>query len=144
MLEHEKPEIDALGRKEVPPSPELHVTNAYNQLAAAKEAGLPGPFILISYLSSTGRGGLGQYWIVDRPGFVIDREAHWAMRGRKAFDLNAGPAKFNERKRLALEEAKAWANQRYGEIEWARNRAGEWLPAHINAAFPIVRTGRGD
>jgi hypothetical protein len=113
------------------------------QLDAAKVAGLAGPFVLIHYMSETGRGGLGQYWIVDRPGFVIDKEAHWAMRGKKAFDLNSGGRSFAERKQLALETAKAWTNQRYGEIPWARNAVGDWLPAHINAAFPIAKVKRG-
>ena len=118
------------------------IVNAYMQLAAAKKAGLEGPFILISYVSDIGRGGIGQYWVVDRPGFIIDKEAHWSLRGKKAFDLHEGGDNFAARKALALEAAKAWVNDRYGEVVWARNGRGDWLPAQINAAFPISKSKR--
>ena len=138
MLEREGLEtgMEKAGRVKI----EGAIVNAYMQLTAAKAAGLEGPFILIHYLSDLGRGGIGQYWVVDRPGFVLDKQAHWSMRGKKAFDLHGGEESFAQRKAGALEAAKTWVNERYGEVAWAKNGAGDYLPAHINAAFPIKRS----
>lgn len=121
---------------------ERETVNAYDQLKKAKEAGLMGPFLLISYFSDTGRGGIGQYWVVDRPGFILDKQAHWAMRGKKAFDLYNREGSFGTRKVAALAEAQAWVKERYGEVEWAKNGRGDYLPAHINKAFPVSKSSK--
>lgn len=120
------------------PKVEMESLNAHMQLEAARLAGLEGPFVLISYISEMGRGGIGQLWVVDRPGYRIDKEAHWALYGKKGFWLE-GEGSIKERKERGLEQAKAWAQGRYGPVEWERNQAGDYLPAHINQAFPLAK-----
>ena len=119
---------------------ELH--NTHQQLQAAKEAGMSGPFVAIFYVSDTGRGGIGTLWVVDRPGYRIDPDAHWALHGKKGFWVEGSGETFAQRKAQTLAAAQAWANSRYGEVEWAKNRDGEYLPAHINKAFPLAKKRR--
>lgn len=68
-------------------------------------------------------------WQVVRPGFKTDPDGHWMNYGHKTFLLvNAGET-HKEKKEIALEEAKAWASERYGITEWAKTPFGDWMDA---------------
>jgi hypothetical protein len=122
---------------------EREAVNAYDQLASARKAGLGGPYVLIAYMSDGGRGGLGQYWAVDCPGRVLDKDSHWGLHGKKGFWLHTHEGEgLSGRKAQALAAAQGWVAERFGEVAWARNAVGDYVPAHINKAFPVAKRAR--
>lgn len=81
--------------------------------------------VFLSYTSDTGRGGRGRYWHVHRVGHKTDPDGHWHHYGNKAFSAYAVRDGMTGRA-AALEDAKAWAGERYGIIEWARTPFGSY------------------
>lgn len=57
---------------------------------------------------------------VYRPGYNTDPEAAWYDHKTKTFSGN---------KATSVEEAKAWASERYGIKEWAKTPYGDWMDA---------------
>jgi hypothetical protein len=90
----------------------------------------------IGYYSDTGRGGLGQFWQVTRLGEDLnDGRGAWYQNdhhggSHRTFSLfRSAGGTFAERKRAALEEALAWARERFGIEEWQRDPFGSYGPA---------------
>lgn len=106
--------------------------------------------VFISYSPAiTGRGSRSAHYVVSRPGYVTDPNAHWQDYGHKTFTCWRGvdrPA--------AFEEAKTWAGARYKITEWARTPFGSWMSAsfvkqRLAELLEIVKTkettgGSGD
>lgn len=110
---------------------ERAIVNTWDQLVAA------GGGVAVSYHPANDRACMVASWTVfrvaaDRREFVTDPKAHWTDNGRKAFHCCG-----REDKARAEREALAWASERFGVTEWARNRMRDWVPAEVQKAFPI-------
>lgn len=78
----------------------------------------------IGYQASTsGRGSRSARWIVVRPGFQTDRDAHFLDHGNKVFSCGLAS------REKQLEAAKEWAGARYKITEWAKTPFGSWMDA---------------
>jgi hypothetical protein len=108
--------------------------NTHDQLIAAVEGGTieEAKAVAVSYHAKpAGRLGWG-----DASGalawspFMVLSESVWRHGGAKHF-----PAGRNWRE--AVEQAKAWASEKFGITDWARNRVGDFVPAEVNAKHPI-------
>lgn len=73
-----------------------------------------------------GRGGRSAYWAVCRPGFKTDAEAHWRDYGNKTFTLYRHQGTHAQRRAASLADAQAWAAERYGITEWAKDPYGSF------------------
>ena len=78
------------------------------------------------------------YRVVDGKELITDPKAHWRDYGHKAFDVCGG----RETKPAVLAEAIAWANAKYGEREFVRNRVGDYVEREVNERFPIPPRSR--
>lgn len=80
------------------------------------------PFI--SYHAQTNRRScLLSKWVVSRRGFKTDPSGPWYDHGDKSFVACRAD------KEDRLNEAKAWASERYGIKEWAKTPFGSWMDA---------------
>lgn len=73
------------------------------------------------------RGGRSARWCVYRKG---DAPESWRSSAVKEFVI-WGAGTHAEVKAQKLEEAKAWASERYGIKEWARTPFGTWMDAEF-------------
>lgn len=129
----------------------LHPTlNTYDQLLAARSAGLPDVAVIPRYLPSSSRNGTTHRngWKVWRPGFNIsgpegaDRGPFHYDVNCRTFDEGLSLLPWKEARAKALEAAKAWAGERYGIREWKRNRQGDWVDARVHKQFPLRKRER--
>ena len=85
--------------------------------------------VFIEYSAGeTGRASRTAAWRVYRIGFQTDPETHWMNYGNKTFFIQ-GEGPHSELKTSIFEEARAWAEERYGISEWARTPYGSWMEA---------------
>lgn len=113
----------------------MAIINTWDQLNEAARAGtLPKEKCVAVSYSRRAEGRLGyadcNKSLVWSPFFEVDPKAHWGDQGRKAFVGDRA---------VSLEPAKAWAAERFGVKEWARNRLGDYVPAEVNRRHPIPR-----
>jgi len=73
-----------------------------------------------------GRGGRGASVQVMGVGFKTDPDSAWYNYDRKTFLPYNKPGTAAERRAATVAEAKAWATERYGVTEWARDPYGCW------------------
>lgn len=109
-----------------------HIISTWDQLMAAKAAGLMAVAITQEYT-----------WAIGSP-----------VYGSKIFDLdgfrvilcNSEEPNRNHRDRQAAceERAKRWASKSHGVGEWKRNALRDWVPAEIQKRWPIRRAKCGD
>lgn len=105
--------------------------NTHDQLAAA------GGGIAICPAYSGARRDYRNGWCVYHVNavgqqVVTDKNAHFTDYGRKRF------GEFGTSRAEALEEAKRWVAETYGERgPWVRNRLGDYLPERIHKAHPL-------
>jgi hypothetical protein len=134
-----------------PASPD-RILNTYDQLLAARAAGLPDIAIVPRHLPSCSRGG-GHYtrgWKVWRPGYDLwdkseptpgplhpDANCRIFDEGRRDIRLN-----WRLERSLALMDAKQWASGRYKVTAWKRNRQGDYIDARVHAGFPLPPSPR--
>jgi len=91
--------------------------------------GLPRPVPMIQFFpADRGRGGWWAYWAVTQPGVDLDPGAHWHYKdhrggSRKAFQVNG-----RDEKQPQFDAAVAWAMDRFGITEWAREPFGSYVP----------------
>jgi hypothetical protein len=84
----------------------------------------------------TGRGSYGHAWVVTKRGEDIsDPKANWHEKPNRWFGYPGG-RKTGPDSLLALDEAKAWASERFGVEKWAKDPYGCSAPA----AFVAGRT----
>jgi len=109
-----------------------------NQMRAAKifnsydmAAMFPEAKVWISVVAAdTGRGGHSARVKVHGIGFDTDSKAHWADYGSKTFIVWG-----RDTKEETIEEAKLWANEKFGPRVWVRNPYGDWLDARV---LPLI------
>jgi hypothetical protein len=119
----------------------MSIINTYDQLLAAREAGLPD----VAVLPRKVRGGRTDWrdgWKVWRPGFNLGTETDlfsydYGYRVFSDVDRNsrAGRAK-------ALAAANQWAGLRYKVEGWVRNPMGAYVDRRVNEKFPLPRRER--
>lgn len=105
---------------------ELRVFNPHGIMELSPE-----PRVMVGYSpQENGRAYKSPSWKVHRFGYRTDPYgAHWRDNGNKTFDI------FRiEEKSLRLEEAKAWAQDRYKIAGWERSVFGSWHPTGALAA----------
>ncbi len=103
------------------------IINTWDQLQAAKAAGLMAVAITREYLGPTGS----------------------SLYGTKVFDLDGyrimfcnsdePDSRFRDRQVACEERAKRWASKSHGITEWKRNAMRDWVPAEIQKRWPIRR-----
>jgi hypothetical protein len=86
-------------------------------------AGHGNPYV-VYYAATTGRGSRYARWVVVRPGFVTDKEAHFLDQGCKVFVVSC-----KEHKEPVRLEALAWAGARYKITEWAKTPFRSYMEA---------------
>jgi hypothetical protein len=93
--------------------------------------------VALSYSSATtGLGSRYARWIVVRPGFQTDSGAHWMDNGNKTFSVSCKAVKDE-----VLEQAKAWAGERYKIAEWAKTPFGDWMSKDfVEARMAALKT----
>lgn len=72
-----------------------------------------------------GRSYRSPKWAVDGIGFHVDSTAEWIDHGCKVFTCN------RDTREQRLADAKAWASEKYGISEWARDPFGGWQDAVV-------------
>lgn len=73
-----------------------------------------------------GRGYKSACWQVTQGAVPTDPGGHWRDNGRKTFNVYE-----REAKKPRLEEALAWASERFGVTEWKRDPFGAYMPAEF-------------
>lgn len=99
---------------------ELRIFSPHNACTFAAEHG--GTGVYLNYRAQqNGRAFVSAAWQVIRPGYKTDPGSHWQDHGHKTF----------LRSTTAEQDAKAWAEERYGITEWAKipGIRGAWFPA---------------
>lgn len=111
---------------------EREIINTFDQLRAAGG----GVAISTAYLPGQSVHPYGwSVWRVNAKGkqVVTDPDAPWYAYGSRVFS-------FSGDKKAALEAAKAWAAEQFGEQgPWKRNRMHDYVPERIFKQFPIER-----
>lgn len=112
--------------------------NTHDQLKAAHAAGRDQrSCVAIGYAVNGGRSVLPAWWKVWSPFFETNPDSAWYEYGGKTFTMGTGET-HKERKAAALKTAQEWAVQ-FGVIEWAKNRAGNYVPAEVQKRFPLPK-----
>lgn len=119
----------------------MKTINTYEQLMAARQAGLPDVAVATRHWQGT-REWYRNGWKIYSPGKSVEG----APRPRYA-DPDNGCRIFEEdrsknwrqARKEALEAAMAWAGPRYSIEKWARNRMGDYVDARVNKQFPLER-----
>lgn len=106
--------------------------NTYEQLKKAVEAELitKHQALVISYHKPEYRSVKSNGCAVWSPFFQTDKNAHWSDYGNKFFIGN---------KKESLPLAMEWAIGTYGELNFVRNRMGDYVPKIVNDKFPIPK-----
>ncbi len=131
------------------PVPELpDICNTHQQLQAS---GAPWVAILVSWggIRAQYVQGWSVYRLLDgKQVATTDPKAPWYEHGAKVFRMvprhshGTPNGTFAERRRAALQQAQAWvAAQGWYAGAWARNASGDYVPAAVQARFPIRRRG---
>lgn len=69
---------------------------------------------------------------------VTDKNAAWYQHGKKWIAPPDGVHGHHKAQAAALELAKAWVAETYGELgPWKRNRMRDYVPERINKQFPL-------
>ena len=119
------------------------IINTYDQCAAAGGDRI----VIFRQTQITGRGYQSPAWQVARykngQSIVTDPDTTWYNYGKKTFSLSSLNQKKGEaigvfRARI-LAEAIAWANAKYGEREFVKNRMGDYVEREVNEKFPIPK-----
>ena len=122
-------------------SPSLRVLNTHGQLVAAGG----GVAIITSYGGTRDSFVDGwEIYVVEANGKArpTDEDAAWYHYGRKHVSMRT-VGNFHERRREALEKAKAWVAIQLGEDgPWSRNAIGDFVPSRVQKQFPIKREKR--
>ena len=106
-----------------------HIFNPYTLANAA--GGLK---VFIDYRpQDRGRASVTAAWVVVRIGYRTDPDGFWRDDGHKTFNLWHG----SERQQR-LDEATAWASERYGITAWERSPFGSWHPEGTMAAARLA------
>jgi hypothetical protein len=108
------------------------IINTWGQLEAAVEAGIipKEKAVALSYAPSETQGCSVANTRVFSPFFKTHPgEAAWYQYGDMSFSGNRSSS---------MEEAKAWAEERYGITEWKGNRMRDVVPAIVQKHFPIL------
>jgi hypothetical protein len=112
--------------------------NTHDQLVLA------GGGIAITPMHTPGRSsgfyGWGEYRVgVGGKQISTDPDGPWYTHGKKVFGKMAAPGETpQERTAAALQAAKDWVAEKYGEPgPWKRNRHRAYVPARINDAHPM-------
>lgn len=84
---------------------------------------LGGGTIYLSYHPRDERGCSPAKWLVNGINHSPDPKSHWADYGSKSF--------IGKMRSPAFGEAKAWASEKYGIKEWARDPFGGWQDAEV-------------
>lgn len=113
----------------------VHIINTYDQLLEAVRLKIitKNQAVACTYdRRAEGRMGMCDMnkSTVSSPFFNTNPSAHWSDYGQKVFLGNRAES---------LPKAKAWASHEYGVKDWARNRAGSWVPAQVQAELPIPK-----
>lgn len=132
-----------------------HIVNTHHQITAAADTGLldlsRAVAIVASHAwtSSATRDGSQDGWILYSPFFKTDPKAAWYHHGQLFFGFHktaislppaaSRAAERKARKQASLDAAIAYCAQAYGHHDWARNRMGDWVPAEVEATFPIPK-----
>jgi hypothetical protein len=109
------------------------IINTHDQLTAA------GGGVAITKAYTAGRESSSCGWAVYRVNkdgnqVITDPQSHWSHHGKKVF-FWMRPGKM-----VALNEAKAWILEKYGEAgPWKRNPRLDYVPERINKAFPLPK-----
>lgn len=101
----------------------FHIVNSH-------DFGGHGTVFIYYKAADTGRGCIPAWWAVHRVGYKTDPNAAWYAYGNKTFSLVGGES-HKERKAKTLEVAKAWASEKYGIKEWAKDPFGNWMDAEF-------------
>lgn len=99
------------------------IINSHDQIDAGDV------YIAKSY--SVGRDPRFNGWNIVGKGFDTDPDAPWYRYNKKHF------SKFedgNDRGKAALERAKQWVAENYGDRKWKRNKMGEY----VDAKYPPI------
>lgn len=105
--------------------------NTYEQLKKAVENRLINQkqAIAISYHRHEPREVRSNGCQVWSPFFSTDKDAHFSNYGAKSFTGN---------KKESLPRATEWAVKTYGELNFVRNKLGDYVPKVVNDNFPII------
>lgn len=105
-----------------------------------REVGVCNPYqfagkgvVFVHYASNEyGRITRGARWIVCRPGYQTDPDAHWMDHGCKVFTtFGAKGDSHKEKKESAFHAAIEWVTNRYGIGIWKRTPFGSWMDAEF-------------
>jgi hypothetical protein len=106
--------------------PVSKLTESYKALQIHNAWGFAGhgnPYITY-HAADNGRGGRCAQWVVVRPGYQTDPNAHFLDHGCKTFGVWG-----KDVKTLKLQYAREWAGKKYGITEWDRTPFGSWMDA---------------
>jgi hypothetical protein len=109
------------------------LTESFKQLRIFNEWDFAGHGnVYITFIpQDNGRGGHGSKYQVIRPGFKTDSNGPWYEYGHKTFTPSSHRKLGTNGKAEALAEAKKWAGDRYGILEWDKTPYGSWMDAAL-------------
>jgi hypothetical protein len=109
--------------------------NSWEAAMAARAAGHPDVFL--SYRSRNGhRDVTPNGWQVIRPEYKTDPDGQWFYQYNKTFVGNKNSE--------ALQQAMAWASDKYGVTEWVKvpGFQGDYFPAEAAPAIKAAKQGQ--
>lgn len=111
--------------------------NTYEQLQIAKARGYPCVAVIVSwggirkrYINGMAVYAPGRRLVIDGPGGLSDQ---------KKFSFFGYNGTHHEKLKYATEQAKAWAEKKFGVKGWERNRMRDWVPTPINTEHPLAK-----
>lgn len=108
-------------------------TNELKDLSIHNESGFyeTGRVYIVYSPSTTGRLSRSARWIVCRPGYKTDPDAHFMDNGNKVFSVwGASGMSLKELRAQKLKEAQQWVEEMYGPVtEWKKDPFGGWSDA---------------
>jgi hypothetical protein len=122
---------------------EPSLINTWDQMKAAKTAGLPDVFIeLDTHMGTRSHYTVG--WRVLQQGVELDPAAlprHWSVNhaGKCFRESDCEGSTTMQRRSACLEIAKTWASEKFGVTEWKRNAFRDYVDARVDKQFPLSK-----
>lgn len=116
----------------------MRIINTFDQLMAARKAGLPD----VAVVTDTWRGSTGGVRIacgaaIWKPGVNLAPRTEWGRDGMLVFSDSSFKGSTRERRKQAFAAAKKRAAEKFGVESWFRNSMGDHIDRRVAKQFPI-------